>query len=60
MRHQTNHKGTPPNCAACAFSEEFDKTRKLERKVLSVAKPAHKPKRRDSGKGFVKGPLYRV
>jgi hypothetical protein len=50
VRHQTNHRGVPPNCPACAIEKEFDRAIKMERKVLRVAKPRN-TQRGNPGKG---------
>lgn len=44
QRHNTNHKGTAVDCFACKMEADFDRVRKLERKVFRVAKPIRAPK----------------
>jgi len=57
-RHHTNHKGTEEGCRACAIEEEFDKSRKMERRVLSVATKSTKATK--SSEGIMPVPLRRI
>lgn len=50
MRHNSNHRDKLPNCKACEIEADFDRARKIERKLFRRSNPRQEHRKNRAAK----------